>query len=223
MGKNSRQAVQQSIIDQGIVPVFNHDNLATALRVVKACYKGGMRVFEWTNRGHRAVELFPKLIKTIRQDCPDLHLGVGSIVDDKTAVRYIGFGADFLVSPILDPDLSAIAREHKMLWIPGCGTATEIHQAQKWGAGLVKVFPGDVLGPGFVKSVLAPMPWSMIMPTAGVTTDRDNLSSWFAAGVKCVGIGSKLLTPQLIKEGAELKLQKQIEALLGLVREIRED
>ncbi len=221
MQVSSRQDIQKIIIEQGFIPVFNHDDQETAFRVVRACYSAGLRVFEWTNRGPYAIQLFPELLKMVRNDCPGMLLGVGSVVDEATAMRFVAYGIDFLVSPILDPDLANLARKKKLLWIPGCGTATEIHQAQKWGAGLVKVFPGGSLGPGFVKAVLGPMPWSSIMPTGGVSPDEENLRAWFNAGVACVGMGSKLFTQELIEKEHENQLQNKIRDLSSLIRKIR--
>ncbi|MCD6346858.1 MAG: bifunctional 4-hydroxy-2-oxoglutarate aldolase/2-dehydro-3-deoxy-phosphogluconate aldolase [Bacteroidales bacterium] len=221
MEKPSLHEMQLKIQAQGVVPVFNHDDKETAFRVIRTCYAAGLRVFEWTNRGPYAIQLFPELVNMVRTDCPDLLFGVGSLLDEKTALRFISFGIDFMVSPVIDPELAVLAKKKKIMWIPGCGTATEIHQAQKWGASLVKVFPGDMLGPGFVKAVLAPMPWSSIMPTGGVSTDRKNLESWFKAGVKCVGMGSKLFTKELIQKGNEKNLHDKIVELLGIISELR--
>ena len=221
MGKESIHEMQQKIQEHGVVPVFNHDDKDTAHRVVRTCYAAGLRVFEWTNRGPFAIQLFPDLVKMVRNECPDMLLGVGSLLDEKTALRFASYDIDFIVSPVLDPEISKLARMKNLMWIPGCGTATEIHQAQKWGAGLVKIFPGGTLGPGFVKAVLSPMPWSSIMPTGGVSPERENLESWFNAGVKCVGLGSKLFTNELIQKGKENELHDKIIEVLTLIKEIR--
>ena len=221
MDEKTLQKTQLEIMAKGLVPVFNHDDKDTAYRVIRTCYAAGLRVFEWTNRGPYAMQLFPDLVKMVREDCQDMLLGVGSLVDERTALRYASYGIDFMVSPILDPEMSEMSKKANLVWIPGCGSATEIHQAPEWGAGLVKVFPGGALGPGFVKAVLGPMPWSSIMVTGGVSTERENLESWFNAGAKCVGIGSKLFTSDLIIEGKEKELQQKIAEVLALIDDLQ--
>lgn len=221
MAAINRREIKDIIIDGGLVPVFNHDNLAVSKGVVKACYAGGLRVFEWTNRGSRALEIFPSIMEMIASDFPGMRIGVGSILDIPTAEQYIKLGAEFLVSPVFDPELTSFAKKQKVCFIPGCGSVTEIHQAQKWGAGLVKIFPGNTLGPGFVKAVLGPMPWSLIMPTGGVSPDRENLESWFNAGVKCVGMGSQLFRKELLNEEGMAEIEERVRQVLGVIKDIR--
>lgn len=209
--------VTQTIINAHLVPVFNHKDPDTGCRVVQACYEAGLMVFEWTNRGAEAAGLF----KTIRQhalkNCPGMFVGAGSVFDGETCRKFFSMGADFIVSPVLDPDMAEACKNLKILWIPGCGTLTEIHQAQKWGAGLVKIFPGNAVGgPGFVKAILSPMPWAQIMPTGGVSPDYDNLKAWFDAGVVCVGMGSKLFTKDLIDDQTRLnEAIKKVREMIG--------
>lgn len=217
----NRRDIQDIIFSGGLMPVFNNDDLKISIGVIKACYAGGLRVFEWTNRSTRAAEIFPALVDMIKDSCPGMRLGVGSILDEKTAERYLSMGAEFLVSPVFDPDLATYAKKHKVIFIPGCGSVTEIHQAQKWGAGLVKIFPGDTLGPGFVKAVLGPMPNSLIMPAGGVSPERENLEAWFKAGVKCVGMGSQLFRKELLREEGMVEIEEKIREVLELIREIR--
>ncbi len=217
----NRREIQDVMIDGGMVPVFNHDDLDISKRVIKACYKGGLRVFEWTNRGRKAEEMFPSLVEMISSDCQGMRIGVGSILDIPTAERFLKLGAEFIVSPVFDPELATFAMKQKIVFIPGCGSATEVHQAQKWGAGLVKVFPGSTLGPGFVKAILAPMPWSKIMPTGGVSTDRENLEDWFTAGVKCVGMGSKLFSKELLNEDGIVVIEERVRELLALIKGLK--
>ncbi len=212
--------VSNVIKESGMVPVFNHKDPETGFRVVQACYDAGLRVFEWTNRGPEAAGLFKVIREYSNVHCPGMLLGAGSVFDPETCRQFHGMGADFIVSPILDPEMSVACKKQNILWIPGCGTLTEIHQAQKWGAGIVKIFPGDsVGGPGFVKAVLGPMPWAQIMPTGGVSPDYDNLKAWFDAGVVCVGMGSKLFTKELITDAA--RLTESVRHTIELIATVR--
>ena len=212
--------IVEQLVSAGIVPVFNHRDAETGCRVVQACYDGGLRVFEWTNRGADAADRFRDVRAYADEHCPGMLLGAGSVFDGDGCRKFKSLGASFIVSPVVDPDMARTCRELDIPWIPGCGTATEIHQAGKWGATLVKVFPGDsVGGPAFVKAVLAPMPWARIMPTGGVGTDYANLKSWFDAGIACVGLGSKLFTPELINDPGALT--RTVSNLLQILSDLR--
>lgn len=211
-----------AIIQQNkLLPVFNHPDPVVARRVVKACYDAGLRVFEWTNRGENAAIGFAAIREWISTMAPEMVLGAGTIFDGNSAKQFIGLGAKFIVSPVLDPEVRDACGELNVPWIPGTGTVTEIHQAYKWGAEIVKVFPGETIGgPAFVKAVRGPMPWAKIMPTGGVTTDAANLTAWFSAGVCCVGIGSGLFTPELIRQTDPEPLKRKIEETLALVKSL---
>ncbi len=176
----------------GMIPVFYHADIDVAKSVVDACYRGGVRVFEFTNRGGNAFDVFSALLKHVEQ-YPDLLLGIGTILDGSTAKKFIDAGAHFIVSPILKAEMAHVCKEHNMLWIPGCATLTEIVTAKELGAYVIKLFPGSVLGPDFVSSVLPVVPGLQLMPTGGVEPTEESLSSWFKAGVVCVGMGSKLM------------------------------
>ena len=176
----------------GIVPVFYHSNPEIAKQVVKACYDGGVRAFEFTNRGDFAHEVFAEVVKYAAKECPELAVGVGSVVDPATAALYLQLGACFVVGPLFNPEVARVCNRRSVPYTPGCGTVSEVGAAQECGCDLCKVFPGDVLGPKFVKGLTAPMPWSKLMVTGGVEPTRENISAWFAAGVYCVGMGSKL-------------------------------
>lgn len=175
-----------------MVPVFYHANAEVAKQVIKACYEGGVRAFEFTNRGDFAHEVFAECVKFAAKECPELAMGVGSIVDAPTAALYIQLGACFVVGPLFNPEIAHVCNRCLVPYVPGCGTVSEIGMAQELGCDVVKVFPGDVYGPAFVKGMMAPCPWSKIMVTGGVSPDEKNLSSWFNAGAFCVGMGSKL-------------------------------
>lgn len=186
----------------GMVPVFYHSDAEIAKKVLKACYDGGVRAFEFTNRGDFAQEVFAELVKYAARECPDMILGIGSIVDPATAALYLQLGANFVVGPCYNPEICRVCNRRLVPYIPGCGSVSEINAAQENGCIVCKVFPaGNVGGPSFVKNIKAPMPWSMIMATGAVEPTEDNLSAWFKAGVACVGMGSKLFPKQAIEAG----------------------
>lgn len=184
-----------------MVPVFYHQDLEVCKAVVKACYDGGVRVFEFTNRGDFATLLFAELNKWTIENCPEMIMGVGSIVDAGTAAMYIALGTNFVVAPLIDEATAKLCNKRKIAWIPGCGSVTEIGRAHELGAEIVKIFPGSqVGGPSFVKAVKGPMPWARLMPTGGVSPTEDNLEGWFDAGVTCVGMGSQLFPKDVMIE-----------------------
>jgi len=194
MAKYSRIQVALTMKENGMVPVFFHKDIDVCKKVLKACYDGGARVFEFTNRGDRAHLVFQELIIWAEKETPDIILGVGSIVEAGTTSLYIQLGANFIVSPVLNPDMAVVCNRRKIAWSPGCGSLSEISKAEELGAEVVKIFPGmQVGGPEFVKSILGPCPWTSIMPTGGVSPDEKNLTEWFKAGVHCVGMGSQLM------------------------------
>lgn len=199
MSKFDKLAVMQKIGATKMVPVFYHQDVEIAKQVVKACYDGGVRAFEFTNRGDFAHEVFAEVRKFTWTECPELALGVGSVVDAPTASLFIQMGADFVVGPLFNPDVAKVCNRRGVPYTPGCGSVSEVGFAQEAGCDLIKVFPGDVLGPKFVKGLLAPMPWSKLMVTGGVEPTEDNLSAWFKAGVFCVGMGSKLFPKDKIE------------------------
>lgn len=196
----SRLSVAQTMIQSGMVPVFYHPDIEIAQAVVKACYEGGVRVFEFTNRGAFAHEVFGELVKFTRATCPDMMMGVGSVVEAGTASLFMQLGASFVVSPILNPEMAKVCNRRKVLWSPGCGSLSEISYAEELGAEIVKIFPASqVGGPAFIKAVKGPMPWTHIMPTGGVAPTEENLKGWFDAGAACVGMGSKLFTKEIMQ------------------------
>ena len=192
MARFDKQQVMAKIGATGMVPVFYHKDLDTAKAVLKACYDGGVRAFEFTNRGDFAHEIFGELVKFAATECPEMALGVGSIVDPATAALFLQLGACFVVGPLYNPEIAKVCNRRLVPYTPGCGSISEVGFAQEAGCDLCKVFPGDVLGAKFVKGLLAPMPWSKLMVTGGVEPTQENLSSWIKAGVYCVGMGSKL-------------------------------
>lgn len=185
----------------GCVPVFYHKDKDMALNVIRACYEGGIRAFEFTNRGDFAHEVFAYCSHRVQEEFPDLALGVGSIVDAPTASLYMQMGARFVVGPLFNPDVAIVCNRRGVLYCPGCGTVSEMGKAQEVGCDVTKLFPGEVYGPAFVKAVLAPCPWSKIMVTGGVAPTEENLLEWFKAGAFCVGMGSKLFPKEAIAQG----------------------
>lgn len=198
MAKFDKIQVLSKIKDTGMVPVFYHSDVEVAKQVIRACYEGGVRAFEFTNRGDFAHEVFAECVKYAAEECPDLAMGVGSIVDAPTASLYIQLGACFVVGPLLNADIAKVCNRRQIPYCPGCGTVSEIGYAQELGCELTKVFPGDVYGPAFVKGVMAPCPWSKIMVTGGVTPNQENLTAWIKAGAFCVGMGSNLFPKDVI-------------------------
>lgn len=202
MARFNKMQVLDAIVSTGMVPVYYNKDVEIAKQVVKACYEGGIRAFEFTNRGDFAHEVFAELIKFASKECPELILGVGSIVDAGTASLYLQLGANFIVGPLFNPEIAKVCNRRLIPYTPGCGSVSEIGFAQEVGCDLCKIFPaGNVGGPSFVKNIKAPMPWSMIMATGAVEPTEENLSAWFKAGVTCVGMGSKLFPKEMIAAG----------------------
>lgn len=204
-----------------MVPVFYHKEAKVAQQVVRACYEGGVRVFEFTNRGDFAHEVFAEVIRFSRAECPELALGVGSVIDAPTAALYLQLGADFVVGPMFNAEISRVCNRRSIPYIPGCGTVSEVSLAQETGCQICKIFPGDVLGPKFVKGLRAPMPWSKLMVTGGVEPTEENLSAWFRAGVFCVGMGSKLFPSSTIADSDWTGITDKCRETLAIIQKIR--
>ncbi len=200
MAKFTKMQVLNAMQSTGMVPVFYHKDVETSKQVLKACYEGGVRAFEFTNRGDFASEVFIALVKYAAVECPEMILGIGSIVDAPTAALYMQYGASFVVGPYLNAEVAKVCNRHLVPYTPGCGSVTEIGYAQELGCDLTKVFPaGNVGGPSFIKNVKAPLPWSNIMATGAVEPTEENLTAWIKAGVMCVGMGSQLFPADVIK------------------------
>jgi 2-dehydro-3-deoxyphosphogluconate aldolase/(4S)-4-hydroxy-2-oxoglutarate aldolase len=201
MARFTRIEVALKMKETGMVPVFYHKDIEVCKAVVKACYDGGARVFEFTNRGDFAIDVFSELNKWTIENCPEMIMGVGSIIDEATAAMYIAMGTNFVVAPLIDEATARVCNKRKIAWSPGCGSVSEIGRAHELGAEVVKIFPGSqVGGPSFVKAVKGPMPWASIMPTGGVSPSKENLKGWFDAGVTCVGMGSQLFPKEVLAE-----------------------
>ena len=207
--------------ETGIVPVFYNADLEISKNVLKACYEGGIRAFEFANRGDFAQEIFGELVKYANKELPGMIVGIGSVVDHATAALYIQLGANFVVGPLFNPAVAPICNRRNIPYAPGCGSVSEVGAAQEAGCDLCKVFPGDVLGPAFVKGLRAPMPWSKLMVTGGVKPTRENLEGWFKAGVYCVGMGSNLFPKDVIAAGEWGKISELCREALAIVKEVR--
>lgn len=222
MAQHDRMAVLNAIFATGVVPVFYHKDLQTTIGVIEACAAGGARVVEFTNRGDLAYRVFADAVQHVLDKKIDVIPGVGSVVDAPTAALYIASGANFVVGPLLNPEVARLCNRRKIAYSPGCGSASEIAQAEELGVEIVKVFPGkEVGGPGFVKSVLGPCPWTRIMPTGGVDATHESLEAWFKAGVACVGIGSNLITKEILDKKDFTALTKNVRQVVELIKEIK--
>jgi 2-dehydro-3-deoxyphosphogluconate aldolase/(4S)-4-hydroxy-2-oxoglutarate aldolase len=206
----------------GAVPLFYHPDAEVCKEVIGACFRGGMKLFEFTNRGEFAHETFAVLSKWAARTMPDLQLGVGTVVDAGTCSLYIQLGARFIVSPILNEEMARVCNRRKVLWIPGCATASEIGRAEELGAEVVKLFPGPTVGGAkFLKAYLGPCPWSHIMPSGGVSPDEKNLTEWFSAGAFCVGMGSQLITKEIIDNRDFPKLEEISRKSVEIIRKLK--
>ena len=222
MARFTRIEVALKMKETGIVPVFYHKDAEICKSVLKACYDGGIRVFEFTNRGDFAHEVFTELVKWAAKECPEMILGVGSIIEGPTTALYIQLGASFIVSPLIDEDMARICNKRKIAWSPGCGSLTEIGRAHELGSEVVKIFPGSsVGGPEFVKGVLGPMPYASIMPTGGVSPEEANLKGWFKAGVHCVGMGSQLFPKEVLDNKDWAFITNKCKEALEIVKKLR--
>ena len=222
MARFTRLKVLNTMHATGMVPVFYHADLSVAKQVAAACVAGGCPLLEFTNRGDHAWEVFTELERHCARELPELILGVGSVVDPGTASLYINCGANFVVGPVLNPEVARACNRRKVPYSPGCGSASEISQAEELGCEIVKVFPGgEVGGPAFVKAIRGPCPWTAIMPTGGVESTEASLAAWFGAGVSCVGMGSNLITKELLKAGDYNGIAAKVRATLDLIRKIR--
>ncbi len=222
MAKFSKTEVMAAIAATGIVPVFYNKDVEVSKSVLKACYDGGIRVFEFTNRGDFASEVFIELIKFAAKECPEMILGIGSIVDAPTAALYMQYGANFIVGPYLNAEVAKVCNRHLVPYTPGCGSVTELGYAQELGCDLTKVFPaGNVGGPSFIKNVMAPLPWSNIMATGAVEPTEENLTAWFKAGAYCVGMGSQLFPADVLKSGDWAKVTSMCETALAIAAKVR--
>jgi len=221
MAQFSRLKVAQIMKDTGLVPLFFHSDIEVAKKVVKACYDGGARLLEFTARGDFAHEVFGALNKYALSELPGMIIGVGSVSDAAAASLYLQLGANFVVTPVLREDIALICNRRKVLWSPGCGSLSEIAAAEELGCEIVKLFPGGIYGPEFVKSIKGPQPWTSIMPTGGVAPTKESIASWFNAGVTCVGMGSQLISKEVIAMEDWEGLKTTVKNTLRLIQSVK--
>jgi 2-dehydro-3-deoxyphosphogluconate aldolase / (4S)-4-hydroxy-2-oxoglutarate aldolase len=222
MARFTRIETALTMKESGLVPIFYHADIAVCKKVVTACYKGGARIFEFTNRGDFAQDVFRELNQFVNHEMPDMIMGAGSVVDAATAVMFIQLGANFIVSPLLSEEMAKVCNRRKVLWLPGCGSVSEISKAEELGAEVVKIFPAaEMGGPSFVEMVKGPMPWTSLMPTGGVDPTKQSLSAWFNAGVWCVGMGSRLITKEMIKNKDYTAIERNIHKVLTIIAGIK--
>lgn len=222
MAKYTRIEVALKAKETGIVPVFYHNDIKVCKQIVKACYDGGVRVFEFTNRGDFAHEVFAELNKYASKELPELILGIGSVIDAATAALYIQLGANFIVAPSLNPEVAKVCNRRKIAWMPGCGSVSEISYAEELGAEIVKIFPAtQVGGPDFIKAVNGPMPWTNIMPTGGVNTTEESITEWINAGAYCVGLGSQLFIKNEQNQYDYEKIKTMVNSTIQIIKKIR--
>ncbi|WP_297706091.1 bifunctional 4-hydroxy-2-oxoglutarate aldolase/2-dehydro-3-deoxy-phosphogluconate aldolase [uncultured Eudoraea sp.] len=221
MAQYSRIEVASVMKETGMVPLFYHPNVELGKKVLRACYDGGARLMEFTARGDYAFEVFSELNKYAIKDMPGMIMGVGSITDAGAASMFMQMGANFIVTPSLREDIAIVCNRRKVLWSPGCGSLTEINRAEELGCEIVKLFPGDLYGPGFIKAIKGPQPWTSIMPTGGVSTEEANLKAWFNAGVTCVGMGSKLISKEILSNKDYTGLENKVKETLSLISKLR--
>jgi len=213
-----KKLVLNGILTQGMLPLFYHDSADVSLHVIEALYKAGVRVIEYTNRGKYALDNFKVLKKAQKKEMADMYIGIGTIKNVSDAEAFIDAGADFIVAPIINPEVAKVTAKHKLLWIPGCMTPTEIYAAQKHGADLIKIFPANIVGPAFISSIIDLFPGQLFMPTGGVELNPQNISSWFHAGVCAVGLGGKLITKEIMENGLYEELYQNTLKAMELVK-----
>lgn len=216
-----KQLVLQTILNQGVLPLFFYEDPEVSLEVVSTLYQAGIRTLEYTNRGPAALDNFRFLKQQLRAPCPDLHLGIGTVKTAAEAGRFIEAGADYIVAPIVNPEVALLCHASGLLWIPGCMTPTEIFQAQENQAALIKIFPANIVGPNFIASIRELFPGQLFMPTGGVEIEEENLRTWFKAGVCAVGMGSKLISKTVLEEHQYERLGELTKKALKMVQEAR--
>lgn len=221
MSQYTRIEVASVMKATGLVPLFYHADIELSKKVLKACYDGGARLMEFTSRGDFAFEIFGALNKYAIAELPGMILGVGSVTDAAAASLYMQLGANFIVTPVLREDIALVCNRRKVLWSPGCGSLTEITKAEELGCEIVKLFPGGTYGPGFVKAIKGPQPWTNIMPTGGVSPTEENLKAWFEAGVTCVGMGSQLISKEIINSQDFDALKNNVAQALQLIKALK--
>src|SRR5690606_34190281 len=221
MAHYTRSEVAQAMRDTGLVPLFFHRDVELGKEVLRACHAGGARLLEFTSRGDFAHGAFGELAQYAQSELPGMILGVGSVSDAASASLYMALGANFVVTPVLREDIALVCNRRKVLWSPGCGSLSEIARAEELGCEIVKLFPGGTYGPGFIKAIKGPHPWTEVMPTGGVSPTRESLGAWFSAGAVCVGMGSQLISGELLEKRDFGALEARVREAIGTIAELK--
>lgn len=216
--KFTKAQLYAKINEVPIMPLFNHPDLAVSKAAVKACYDGGIRVFEYTNRGEGAALIFAELVKYIRQELPEMAIGIGTVFNAEEAEYFVDLDTDFIVQPIMNPRVGDVCHKHKIAWMPGVMTVTELYNAQQAGADIIKIFPANVLGTAFIKALIAPMPHAKVMVTGGVEPNEENIKGWFSAGVTAVGMGSQLFPKDVLATKNYQQIENVVKKCVALVK-----
>ena len=217
-----KESALNGLLQQKLLPLYYHDDAQTCIRILEALYKAGIRLVEYTNRGPNALVNFSAMKQHAAQNMPGIKLGIGTIKNPEQAQRYIDAGADFIVCPTTEPSVGETAHHAGLLWIPGCMTPTEIGKAEAAGARLVKIFPGNILGPSYITAIKDLFPGMLFMPTGGVDTTSENLQAWFSAGVCAVGMGSKLISNDLVKAKDYNAMEKAVKQALDMIKDLNQ-
>lgn len=217
----TRESSLKAITDQALLPLFFYEDAAVSLDIIRTLYQAGVRVLEYTNRGAAALVNFSTLIKTAEIEMPDLHLGIGTIKNTAEARAFLDAGANFIVCPVVDPEVGNLVHEAGLLWIPGCFSPTEINLAHQLGAGLVKLFPANLLGPAYVASIRDLFPGQLFIPTGGVEIETENIGEWFKSGVCGVGMGSKLISKAILDNRDYDKLRTLTQETMDIIQATR--
>lgn len=216
-----KDAILALIPQQGILPLYFYKDTKVSIEVLKALYSAGIRAVEYTNRGEAALQNFKEMRKVCDTELKGMYLGIGTIKNGEMAQTFIDAGTDYIICPGLVESVAAVADKNKMLWVPGCMTPSEIIRAETLGAKMIKLFPGNILGPGFLSAIKEIFPGLLFMPTGGVELDKDNIAAWFKAGVCAVGMGSKLITKQLLETGNYAQISQDTEKVLAIIQSIK--
>ncbi len=217
----TKESSLKAITDQGLLPLFFYENAEVSLDVIRTLYRSGIRVLEYTNRGKEALENFRFLIPAVEKEMPDLHLGIGTIKTTAEAKAFLEAGAHFLVCPVVDPEVGQLAHDAGLLWVPGCFSPTEINVAYQHKAGLIKLFPANLLGPSYLVSVKELFPGQLFIPTGGVEIEEGNMTKWFKSGVCAVGMGSKLISREILENKNYELLAELTKKTLDMVQQTR--
>lgn len=222
MAEATRLDVYNAVLSSGLVPLFYHADPDIAIPIVKACCDGGAKVLEFTNRGEKALQVFTRIVEYVSANKLPITLGVGSILDAPTAAIFIANGARFIVGPNCNPEIARLCNRRKIVYLPGCASASEISNAEELGVEIVKIFPGETVGgPAFIKAILGPMPWTRIMPTGGVDATPESISGWIKTGACCLGMGSNLIKKEAVSSGDYDSIRLKVSQVLQMIAEAR--